>query len=246
MEQEVSWGIVQSATEVRRVGDTADTAIEWKDAELDLSVGDRVVIVRASSTDSWVVACVLDEIAAPAVSPFMPTGTFLTGGWTTAPSGFLLMNGVAIVGGATLYPALATMFPAWVSGTTLTPPNAAGASLLASTGTLGAVSGSMSVTLIANNLPSHNHSITHDHDSFTTSSGGSHNHGLLSSSTSAGTGGFDKTNTSSGTAFATSTGNHTHSIDVPNFTGTSGNNTTTNAAIDITGRNLTVRVAVKT
>jgi microcystin-dependent protein len=185
--------------------------------------------VRASSTDSWVVACVLDEIAAPAVSPFCPTGTFIQGGWTTAPSGFLLMNGVAIAGGATLYPALAAMFPAWVSGSNLTPPNAAGANLLASTGTPGVVSGSMSLTLVANNLPTHTHPINHDHASF--------NSTLRDRDT----------NLTAGTnSTVSNTTGDLIGIDVPNFTGTSGNNTTTGTAIDITGKNLTVRVAVKT
>jgi hypothetical protein len=226
MDQEVSWGIVQSATEVRRVGDTADTAIEWKDAELDLSIGDRVVIVRASSTDSWVVACVLDEIAAPAVSPFCPTGTFIQGGWTTAPSGFLLMNGVAVVGGATLYPALAAMFPAWVSGSNLTPPNAAGANLLASTGTPGVVSGSMSLTLTEAQMPSHNHAETRHTHSWTD----------FPLETSPGT--FQAgTNKRGRVTDPTDTG-----LNAASNTGLRGSG----SAIDITGKNLTVRVAVKT
>lgn len=72
-------------------------------------------------------------------------------------------------------------------------------------------------------LPSHTHSINHDHATFTSDSDGNHTH-ILERKTAAGTstgvtrGGA----TASGDGTTAAGGTHTHSIDVPAFTGTSG------------------------
>jgi hypothetical protein len=247
------------------------TAIEGRLDTAEEDIGDLQTDVGTLQTDMVAV-----QLASN------PTGTFISGGWTTAPAGYLLMDGVLITDGALTHADLAAMFPSWVSGDDLTPPNANGLVILGSSGTPGTTGGSMTHTLATTNLPSHshvmthghsagtltvplhNHSINHTHATFTTASGGSHNHGLYDSSTSAGTGSFNKTNTAAGTLFATSTGNHTHSISVPAFTGTSGDQAATTitgstadftgstettgdgTAVDHTPAHIKARVAVKT
>lgn len=94
-----------------------------------------------------------------AISPV--TGSFLVGGFTTAPTGYLMM-GQTVIDGATDYPGLASMYPSWVSGSDLVLPNVDGAVLMGGA-TPGVVSGSMTHTLLEVNLPAHNHSMTHDH-----------------------------------------------------------------------------------
>jgi hypothetical protein len=105
----------------------------------------------------------------------------------------------------------------------------------------GTIGGQNSVTLIEANLPLHSHTINHDHASFTTGSGGAHTHTItdpghthtvaVSGSTNAGTGsartetgGNLRTSSSSTTGITVNSTNssHTHDIDVPNFTGSSG------------------------
>jgi microcystin-dependent protein len=62
---------------------------------------------------------------------------------------------------------------------------------------------------------SHTHTTSVDHDHASVTSGSdSHNHGLRSS-TSIGTGAFNKTNTAAGTLFTNDT--HSHSVDLPNY-----------------------------
>jgi hypothetical protein len=101
-----------------------------------------------------------------------PIGTFIMGGWTAEPTNYKFLNGQTLVGGVAAYPAIATMFPAWVSSANLILPNAmAGAVPLGSTTGIGAVSGSMTHVLTEANLGSHTHtSAAHTH------TGPSHTH----------------------------------------------------------------------
>jgi hypothetical protein len=102
-----------------------------------------------------------------------------------------------------------------------------------------AVSGSNTKTIAVANLPSHNHSmahthaIDHDHAAFDTASGGAHAHSIYWSTTQlriynttaqhAGGSGLTVSDSGLHAMSATSTGSaHTHTIDVPNFTGNSG------------------------
>ena len=72
-------------------------------------------------------------------------------------------------------------------------------------------------------LPSHTHSINHDHAAFTSASDGNHTH-TLERKTAAGTStGVTRGGTTASADGTTAAGGtHTHSIDVPAFTGTSG------------------------
>lgn len=92
-----------------------------------------------------------------------PAGTFLMGGWTTDPSGYLILDGRLLSGGVAAYPNIASIFPGWVSGANIQLPNADGCvPMVANSATLGVVSGSMTHTLAAANLPPHQHT-TADH-----------------------------------------------------------------------------------
>lgn len=74
--------------------------------------------------------------------------------------------------------------------------------------------------------PSHTHAIDHNHAAFTTASGGTHNHVLEmreagGSIATVGKGGGANPESNGGAVLGTNS-SHTHSIDVPAFTGTSG------------------------
>lgn len=105
--------------------------------------------------------------------------------------------------------------------------------------TLGGIGGAESTSLTVNHIPQHNHSINHDHASFNTADGGTHRHiyfmddgaGIYGPATRYNTIQYDATSSDAGNGgfFYTQTGNalfdgtHNHAIDVPAFTGTSGN-----------------------
>jgi microcystin-dependent protein len=110
---------------------------------------------------------------------------------------------------------------------------------------LGETGGSKTVTIAITNLPAHTHSIDHNHaevtsstdshsHSGTTASSGSHSHTVPNSGTTqnvaSGSGAVVSDNTlgASNTAgshthtFSTSTDSHSHTVNLPNFSGTSG------------------------
>jgi hypothetical protein len=100
--------------------------------------------------------------------------------------------------------------------------------------TAGTAGGAATVTLATTNLPSHSHtiahthSINHDHANWNTASGGGHTHRIPTNQN----GGSGLVCNVSSTGLATAAGrsintfsegsSHAHSIDLPNFTGTSG------------------------
>lgn len=140
---------------------------------------------------------------------------------------------------------------------------------------VGALGGSMTTTIASGNLPTHTHAIDHDHASFTSGAGSAHNHGITdpghTHNDSSATGDWLMTDitasvglldvhdggsslgysTTAATASATTgitTNNesaHTHSIDVPNFTGNSGNGGFANTAMTTRPRHLGVNVMIK-
>lgn len=108
---------------------------------------------------------------------------------------------------------------------------------------LGGSGGTKSTSLTSNHIPQHNHAIDHDHASFNTASGGTHKHwisgaayddGNMSTSGSsntqdyglaadAGTYSSEDPNKAYGRYSSTNGSSHTHAINVPAFTGISGN-----------------------
>jgi microcystin-dependent protein len=133
--------------------------------------------------------------------------------------------------------------------------------------------GVSSVTLAEANLPAHAHTINHDHGSVSSGSGSAHSHGVtdpghahtqivLANNLSGFTVGFDfssvtttLTNLSSYTGANTvgqTTGvtvnnesAHTHPVDLPNFTGTSGNGSGTATAFSVVNPYRVVNYIIK-
>jgi hypothetical protein len=81
-------------------------------------------------------------------------------------------------------------------------------------------------TLIEANLPSHTHTINHDHASVNSGTSGAHTHTHRQSIGSGSNVVFQVSaanqNAALGSGLIDSAGAHTHSVDLPNFTGTSG------------------------
>jgi microcystin-dependent protein len=83
---------------------------------------------------------------------------------TTAPTGWLMLDGQSIINANALVPNLWAVAPAaWKVGSTLNLPNAADCTLMAG-GTLGSIGGANSRTLVIANLPVHAHTIAHTHE----------------------------------------------------------------------------------
>lgn len=168
-----------------------------------------------------------------------PAGVILSYAGTSAPTGYLLADGTtynrsdypdlfAALGGASSPYGLP-------SGTTFKVPDLrtrvpVGKNGSGTFGTLGSVGGAETVALSEANLPSHTHSINHDHASFTSGNDSpDHSH-----STTWAYGAVHNPNGGYAIGAATtvywyagfSSGGastrHQHSVDVPAFTGTSG------------------------
>lgn len=210
----------------------------------------KVTIVTADIADTRVLAGAKDT---PGVmKPY-------TGSSALVPNGWLFADGTAVTRTGypelnALYAALGYPFGAGNGSTTFNLPDARDRQLMAVGATLttqGATGGASSVTITANHLPvhthtmAHTHPIDHNHASATTSTVAAHTHGTV-----AGTGflvqrsGFAQLAAGSGTATdiqpdTGSGGSHSHTLDLPNFTGSSGaaspastgNNTTTATAL---------------
>jgi microcystin-dependent protein len=205
---------------------------------------------------------------------------------TVAPAGWLMLDGTSIPNGDTTYPDLWAVAPAsWKSGTTLVLPNAADCVLMGG-GTLGSVGGSNSRTLTMAELPvhahsaahahgfggitgnagAHTHTINHDHAQATTSAVGDHRHAQDTDNAV----GSDVTSRARGTAPPAYTGNyggdyaggHSHTVNLPSFSGSSGSagdhfhdiadftgntgNAGSGTALDITPKNFRINIIVKT
>lgn len=165
----------------------------------------------------------------------------------SVPAGYLLCDGssVAISDYPDLYAVIGATY-GQVDGNHFTVPDAQGrvtvgvdgtgqADRLAGSGALAGSGGAEKVSLTANNLPVHVHPIDHNHAAVTTSgatwtNGSDMIDNAVGSSTerraTSGTG-----TQITGTALSTEAA-HTHSVDLPNFTGNSGNNTTTHTDVD--------------
>lgn len=147
---------------------------------------------------------------------------------TDTSAGWLECNGQAVSRAtyASLFTAIGTRFGSGDGVNTFNLPNETGrVALGAGPGyPQDQTGGSASTTLSVQNLPPHTHTINHDHPSATTSSAGAHTHNLTKANNDTngpviarGTG-AGVTN-DSGVASA---GAHTHTFNVPTFSGNSG------------------------
>tara|TARA_R110001606_G_scaffold101624_10_gene223102 strand:- start:4291 stop:5241 length:951 start_codon:yes stop_codon:yes gene_type:complete len=164
----------------------------------------------------------------------------------TLETGWLWLDGGVYAGANTLYPGLWAVAPSsWKSGTTLSLPNMTDRILQGpasgSSAGIGSTNGSNTVTLSTAHMPSHAHTMDHDHPSVSTSDTGAHRHlGLYvgadngyatevfrGGAAAFGTSSVNGSTTDSGHAGqgrhrTGSAGDHQHTLDVPNFTGSTG------------------------
>lgn len=182
----------------------------------------------------------------------LPAGVIMPYAGSTAPGGYELCAGQALLRSeyAALFAVIGTTYGAGNGVTTFNVPDLRGRAAfgldnmggtatnrVTSGGsgidgtTIGTVGGEETHILTTSELAGHTHSINHDHASFTTASGGTHTHTLTLQLdnwyTDGGTATSldDDSTGSSGTATYTTNANqgaHTHSIDIPAYTGTSG------------------------
>jgi len=244
---------IGTAGQVLKVNSGA-TAPEWGQVAAAGIASDAVTtakildsnVTTAKIADSNVTLAKLATVVQNALSP---VGTIVAYGGSSAPTGWLLCDGSTF--NATTYSGLNTV----LGGNTLPDLRARVPMGKAASGTGSTLLGTGGNRKIASNhLPTHQHTIDHDHASFDTSSAGTHTHtysgtvssvgdhvhnwsvdgvqtyfgtdyygfagGAGSTFQTAGAGGHD--HTFSGTTTSTGSG-HAHSIDVPSFTGNSGN-----------------------
>ncbi len=167
-----------------------------------------------------------------------PVGSIMIWAGSTAPTGWLLCDGTAYSTGA--YPALyAVIGTTYGTGIGFMVPNLKGKipvglnSADASFNTLGETGGEKTHTITSAELPAHTHTV--DPPSTATSSNGDHNHSFsdtyngseLSDDASDRWVGSD--GTTSETDYTSTTGAHTHTLDVASFTsGSAGSSTAMN------------------
>lgn len=179
-------------------------------------------------------------------SVYSPAGMVSQFAGAAAPTGWLLCDGTAIsrTTYANLFAAIGTNYGTGDGSTTFNLPNLQGRVPVgkAASGTfasLNATGGVESTPLTVSHIPQHAHAIDHDHAAFNTASAGTHQHlffmddgaGIYGGATRYNTIQYDATSgaTGNGGWFYTPGGNsaydgtHAHSIDVPAFTGSSGN-----------------------
>jgi microcystin-dependent protein len=186
----------------------------------------------------------------------LPVGSVTMYGGAAAPSAeWLLCDGTAVsrTTYATLFAVLGTSYGAGNGSTTFNLPDMRDRFPrgIGPDTTRGEASGSQTRTLLEANLPPHAHAIDHDHAAFDTASGGGHSHtqyfserssgGTASLGRPASAGEVDKVE-----LLATlSTGTHTHNIDVPALTGSSGNGAGSSTPVDILNPFLGINFIIK-
>lgn len=168
------------------------------------------------------------------------------------PAGWLEGNGQAVsrITYASLFGAIGTRYGAGDGVNTFNLPNETGrVSIGAGPGyPQDQTGGSAQTTLVTANLPPHTHSINHDHPAVNTTTNGSHDHNMVRITGTGGTSNFPRGASGDGALSSTgmaNAGNHTHSVNLPNFIGTSGS-TGSGASFTNLPPYRAIRVLVKT
>lgn len=154
-----------------------------------------------------------------------PVGSMVMFAGPTAPSGWLKCEGqqVSRLTYADLFSVIGITYGSGDGSTTFNLPNLS-SRVPRGGGTLGQTGGSETHTLAIGNTPLHTHSINHNHGSFPTASAGAHTHQVQDG---AGTAAEDwslswEARDSGSVQNTGSGGTHQHTIDLPNYAGTSG------------------------
>ncbi len=178
-------------------------------------------------TDEAVVTVTVPDPTSGAV---IPTGAIWMFGMTSEPTGWLLCDGRTVTISA--YPNLFAAISNHYGGDGISNfalPNLSGRFPIGQNATFpinGALGGSTTKAIAVTNLPPHNHAINHNHASFNTGDSGTHDHAIHSTGGDANNNTTVKQGASGGGNFKgpiQGDGSHKHAIDVPGFTGTSGN-----------------------
>lgn len=185
----------------------------------------------------------------------VPIGVVSPFAGSSAPAGWLLCAGqnVSRTEYSGLFSVIGTSFGSGDGSTTFGVPDMRGrvvagidnmggsdAGRLSISNTIGTTTGAETVTLSSSNLPTHTHAIDHDHASFSMTTNNNsqlHSHSytsvyLYTANVDYGNyyNGYYPTSTSTGTENVTHA--HSSTVDVPAFTGTSGNGGFANTAVD--------------
>lgn len=166
----LSWGQV----------DTANIAADAvTNAKIAAGAVDTAELAAGAVTSAKIAAGAVTEteLDSAVVSKLLPAGTIAATIKSSADTGWLLLDGTTVTGAQSTYPALWAVAPtAWKSGANLVLPTMANKMLFGqSTTTLGASGGANSKTIASANLPTHQHTIDHDHPA-KVSSGQSQSH----------------------------------------------------------------------
>jgi microcystin-dependent protein len=195
-------------------------------------------------------------------SKVSPTGSITAYAGTSAPTNWRLCNGDVVIRAdfPDLFAVIGTAFnTGGEAGTEFRLPDLRSRMPIgAGTGTgltnrvFATRSGSETTQITSPNLPLHTHTINHDHGAFTTTGGeGAHVHNLFGNNTGIPSGtnafGLAMMTLTSGTSNRNSdtAGAHNHSIDVPAFTGNSGDGGFVNTAIAVMNPFLALNFIIK-
>jgi len=202
------------------------------DGNINVQSGDALII-NTDTPDASITVAMVDDIQATNPSDKIFTGDYKQSAKSSDHGGWLLCNGseVSRTTYLALFNEIGTSFGVGDGSTTFNLPNFRGRAFGAINGShpLGQTLGAENVSLSISNIPSHNHTIDHDHPSVTSSSDGSHNHTYdqRTYQQKAPYGDLSNLRTvweydSFETRTTSTAPEHTHTVDIPTFSGTSG------------------------
>jgi microcystin-dependent protein len=207
-----------------------DGTLTLSDGTINVTSGDALII-NTDIADSSITIAMVDDIQATNPSDKIFTGDYKQSAKNSNHGGWLICNGSAV--SRTTYLALfneiGTSFGAGDGSTTFNLPDFTGKIFGTINGShpLGQTLGVEDISLSSSNIPSHTHTINHDHPSVTSSSNGSHSHTYDQRSYLQKAPYGDNTRTvweydTFETRTTSTAPAHSHTVDILPFSGTSG------------------------